>query len=209
MKPTVIIGAAAVLATLSTFALLQWQASRTVVAAGFWYEDGRFTLPDEATARIGGPLTDAEIESIKQISRARLEGALAGLPMTLTDDRNAFWNVGVRQALERRLRGLPHSGEAYALGPLGGGGSVSFFVVALNAIKHAPPAASRPIIIEGIGRGIGNAAAHELVHALGVWVDSRTDENSYEYFSADRPGQYYGELHWSTAWPLLQQKLGK
>jgi hypothetical protein len=41
--------------------------------------------------------------------------------------------------------------------------------------------------------------------------DSRhndTDENSYEYGSPDRFSQYYGELHWTTAWPLLLQKFG-
>jgi hypothetical protein len=27
--------------------------------------------------------------------------------------------------------------------------------------------------------------------------------------SSDRASQYYGELHWSTAWALRQQKFGK
>lgn len=208
-RPAVIFGAA-VLATIAAFALLQWQASRTTAAAGFWYEAGPFMLPDTAAAEIGGPLSDAELESIKKISRLELARALAGLPITLTEDRNAFWNIAVRPSLERsRSQPLPYSGEAYGLGPLGGGGSVSFVTLALNAIKHALPVASRPSIIEGMGRGIGSAAAHELAHViLGVSVDNRTDEDSYEYFSADRASQYYGELHWTAAWPLLRQKLG-
>jgi hypothetical protein len=34
------------------------------------------------------------------------------------------------------------------------------------------------------------------------------DEMSYEYGSPDRLSQYYGELHWTTAWPLLASKFG-
>ena len=50
-------------------------------------------------------------------------------------------------------------------------------------------------MIDGIGRGIGRAAVHELAHqALGLenlaYIDNRTDENSYEYGNADRPAQY-------------------
>lgn len=35
------------------------------------------------------------------------------------------------------------------------------------------------------------------------------DDTSYEYGNADRASQYYGELHWTTAWPILQQKFGR
>jgi len=38
-------------------------------------------------------------------------------------------------------------------------------------------------------------------------MHNRTDENSYEYPSPDRASQYYGELHWTTARPILEQKL--
>jgi hypothetical protein len=33
------------------------------------------------------------------------------------------------------------------------------------------------------------------------------DENSYEYPSSDRAAQYYSELHWTTARPLLERAL--
>ena len=36
---------------------------------------------------------------------------------------------------------------------------------------------------------------------------NQADENSYEYPSPDRASQYYGELHWSTARPLLDKRL--
>ena len=58
------------------------------------------------------------------------------------------------------------------------------------------------------------AAVHELAHqALGLdnvaYLDNRTDTDSYEHANADRPSQYYGELRWTTAWPVLQQKFGR
>ena len=69
-------------------------------------------------------------------------------------------------------------------------------------------------MIDGIGRGIGRAAVHELAHqALGLenlaYIDNRTDENSYEYGNADRPAQYYGDVRWTTAWPVLKEKFGR
>jgi len=33
--------------------------------------------------------------------------------------------------------------------------------------------------------------------------------DSYEYGNADRRSQYYGELRWTTAWPVLIQKFGR
>ncbi len=32
---------------------------------------------------------------------------------------------------------------------------------------------------------------------------------SYEYEKADRAEQYYGSMHWDTAWPFLVKKLGR
>lgn len=82
--------------------------------------------------------------------------------------------------------------------------------MALKAIRYAPPDASRQTMIDGIGRGIGRVAAHEFAHQIlgAAAVHNNADEKSYEYPSPDRSAQYYGELHWTTAWPLLQQKLG-
>jgi len=85
---------------------------------------------------------------------------------------------------------------------------VNFMVAALGAVAYAPPDASRPAIIDGIGRGIGRAAVHEFGHAM-VSANHSQDEDSYEYRSADRASQYYGELHWAGAGPLLQRRFGK
>ena len=94
-------------------------------------------------------------------------------------------------------------------GFLGGSGGVSFELVALKAIQYAPPGATRQTIVDGIGRGIGRVAAHEFAHQM---INAREthnpgDENSYEFPSPDRAAQYYGELRWTTARPLLEQRL--
>lgn len=208
---TIITGVIAVLVTVSIFAMLQWRASSATIAAGFWYEEFTFTLPEEDTGRLGGPLTPAEIDSIKQTSRAELERAFSGLRIVVTEQRDAFWRVRVLR--EIRPGGItrtffPRSGEAYGMGPLGGAGSVNFLIAALGAISYAPPGASRQDIIEGIGRGVGRAAVHEFGHAI-VSANHSRDKHSYEYWNSDRASQYYGQLHWTTAWPLLHQKFGR
>jgi hypothetical protein len=181
-----------------------------VSTAGFFFAADSFTLPDEATARLGGPLTEMEMTSIRQIARLELQRAFAGFRIAVTEDRRAFYRVGVAQTLAPRSA-LPNSGESLALGFLGGSGAVGFDIVALKAVQYAPEGASRQVMIEGIGRGIGRVAAHEFAHEIlgAVPLHNGADENSYEYPSPNRAAQYYGELHWTTAGPLLRQKLEK
>jgi hypothetical protein len=195
-------------ATTSALSGVACGISTTTATAGFWYDDDTFALPARAAETLGGLLTDDELASIKQISRAELERAFTGLKIHVVDDRAAFWRVEVARSL--RPRGpLPNAGESLSFGWLGGSGAVSFDLVVLKAIQYAPSGASRHTIIDGIGRGIGRVAAHELAHQIlnGGGMHDETDENSYEYPSPDRASQYYGELHWTTARPILEQKL--
>lgn len=178
-------------------------------SAGFYFAAGPFTLPAEATSALGGPLTDDDMTSIRRTSRLELARAFAGLRITVTDDRRAFYRVEVVPSL--RPRGpLPNSGESLALGFLGGAGAVGFDIVALKAVQYAPKAASRQMMIEGMGRGLGRVAAHEFAHQIvgAVPMHNAADETSYEHPSPDRAAQYYGDLHWTTALPLLEQKIG-
>jgi hypothetical protein len=206
----IVVGVMAVVVTVFVFAVIRWQASKTIVTVGFRYDAGSYALPAEATRRLGGPLTEPEILSIKQISRRELERAFAGTRMIITESTDAFWHVEVRHALRERGP-LPNAGHALVLGPLGGAGEVSFTILALSGIQFAPSGASRQTMIEGIGRGIGRAAVHELAHQIvsTAAMDNNTDADSYEYASFNRASQYYGDLHWSGAWPLVQQKIGK
>jgi hypothetical protein len=217
LPATAVIGAIAVIATTSAFAVVRWHAARTAIEAGFWYDDGSFALSVDDAVKIGGPLTAQEMVTIRQLSRAEVEHAFADLRINVTENPNAFWRVTVVGT----TRGNPTfkypfaaAGESHVFGPLGSWGSVGFLILAHNAIEYAPPSTSRQEIVAGIGRGIGRAAVHEFIHqALGVDhatnTDNRTDNTSYEYGNADRPSQYYGKLRWTTAWPVLHQKFGK
>ena len=186
-------------------------ACSIVPTAGFWYPNAELVLSADARDRLGGALTSDEMESIRQLSRAEVERALSGLRIAVSTNQRAFWRVAVLQSLKRSTnRQRPATGESVAMGFLGGTGAVDFDMVATAAIHFAPPAASRQHIIDGIGRGIGRVAVHEFMHQiLGTSIaHNDTDVNSYEYGSPDRRSQYYGELRWTTAWPLLRSKLG-
>jgi hypothetical protein len=190
-----------------------WSCDRAAGAptAGFWFNGDRFVVPNGLMSAFDEPIEDAEVESIKQLARAEIERAFSGLRIAIIPSPHAFWSVQVLQSLPvRRNKQLPIAGESLALGLLGGTGTVGFDIVATKAIRYAPDGASRQRVLEGIGRGIGRVAVHEFMHQmLGAAAgDNAADSNSYEYGSPDRASQYYGELHWSTAWPLLHEKFG-
>jgi hypothetical protein len=216
---TVVIGAIAAVAVTAIAATIGVRASRATIDAGFWWADTPFLLSADDAVKVGGPLTADELTSIEAISRDEVRRAYADLRINITQRHGAFWRVAVVGApltMTRNRTTYPFSfaGESRVFGPLGGSGSVAFAIVAHNAIGYAPAGASRQQIVDGIGRGIGRAAVHELAHqALGLdnisVLDNRTDPDSYEYGNADRPSQYYGDLRWTTAWPVLQQKFGR
>lgn len=198
-------------ATFAIAATLTISACSVTPTAGFWYDPDAFVLPAEAAPRLGGALTTEEMRSIDELSRAEIERAFSGFRLRVTSSRRAFWRVAVVRSLPRRPnQPLPDAGESLAMGFLGGTGAVGFDVVAIEAAHYSPADASRQRVLEGIGRGIGRVAVHEFMHQmLGPAVaHNSVDPNSYECGSSDRQSQYYGELHWTTAWPLLQRKFG-
>ena len=93
---------------------------------------------------------------------------------------------------------------------LGGQSEVSFLFLASGAVAQASDEATRAELLEAIGRGIGRTAVHELTHQLlpQAPIHDSTDIRSYEYDSAARHEQYFGEMHWALARPLLEQRLG-
>ena len=215
---TVVIGAVAMAVVTATAATIGLRASRATIDAGFRWADAPFLLSADDAAKIGGQLTGAELARIQGTSREEVRQAYTGLRINITDRASAFWRIAVVDAplkLTRNRTTYPFSaaGESRVFGPLGGSSSVAFAILAHNAIAYAPQGASRAQILDAIGKGIGRAAVHELAHqALGLdnlsSIDNRIDDESYEYANADRPSQYYGELRWTTAWPVLQQKFG-
>jgi len=216
---TILIGAIAVLVVTVTSAVIVWRASTATISAGFSWADTPLHLSPDDARKVGGPLSADELRSIEAIARHEVRRAYAGLRIDITDRQDAFWRVAVVGApltVTRNRTTYPFSfaGQSRVFGPLGGSGSVAFAILAHNAIEYAPADASRQQIVDGIGKGIGRAAVHEFAHqALGLdnlsSLDNRTDPDSYEYGNADRPLQYYGELRWTTAWPVLVQKFGR
>jgi hypothetical protein len=134
-------------------------ACSAVPSAGFWYQDAALSFSADARNRLGGPLTNGEVESIRQLSRSEVERALSGLRITVSTNQRAFWRVAVLQSLKRSAnRQLPATGESVAMGFPGGTGAVDFDMVTTEAIHYAASDASRQNIIQGIGRGIGRVA---------------------------------------------------
>lgn len=178
---------------------------------GLWFADDACVLRPGAMDRFGEPLTADERLVVERVARAEVERAFAALRVRITTSAEAFWRLGVVRSLPaRNTRAVPRAGESVALGMLGGGGTVACDVVARKAINYAPADAQRTDVVTAIGRGVGRTAVHEFVHQVlgpSVGHDDR-DVDSYEHGSSDRASQYYGELHWTIAWPELQRRLG-
>ncbi len=180
-------------------------------SAGFWFQREALTLPGVVADGIGGPLTRDELISIETLARTEIERAFDGLAIAVTSDEQAFWRVVVVESLPTSQNSqLPRAGESRAMGVLGGSGAVGFDVVAAQAVSFAGPDEPRPSIVAAIGRGVGRVAVHEFMHQmLGASIAHNDgDPDSYEHGRPDRRSQYYGELRWTTAWPLLQRAFG-
>ena len=186
--------------------LLADRAQPATVEAGFWFERVTF-----ASVRLGGAITAADRATIEGAARAEVVRAFAGLPIRISDRRDATYRVRVVQAVhDPRLRGRwGVAGASHAVPGLGGQGEVSFEFLAGGATARSPEQATREEIVAAIGRGIGRTAVHEFTHQLLPQVpihDSR-DVHSYEYDSAARHEQYFGEMRWDLARPLLAARL--
>lgn len=194
---------ACVIATAAVCTLVDASRGRTVIA-GFWFEPVTFTSP------LLGPLTATDMASIETVARAEVVKAFDGLNIEITDRRDARYHVRVVDHV--RFHGTRRTtwvaGSAHAMAGFGGAGSVSFVYYASGALVYAPPEATRPELIEAIGRGIGRGAVHEFAHQLlpSGSVQHSRDRGSYEYYAASRPEQYFGPMHWDFAGPLLKKR---
>lgn len=206
--------AVASVALLGSLAAARCDRGSQIQIAGFWFDHVTFELAPSETERIGGPLTDDEAAAIRSTALAELRTAYAGIDVAFAETPEGLYRVAVVQDLSGEMtRGggfSDHVGESRSLGPFGGRGMVSFSLLATNAIHYAPPGATRPDIVSGMGRGIGRAAAHEFAHQIlpGIDLHHDADKESYEYGNADRAAQYYGTLHWSKVRPEIARKFG-
>jgi hypothetical protein len=202
--------AVAVSALLAGAWLLWYLTSRTeprVAEAGFWFEPVTFESP-----RLDGAVTPHDLKTIRRVARGELASAFADLRVRLSESPSARYRVRVvQQLLDRRFRReVAIAGESRAIPGLGGSGAVSFYFLASGAIASASARDDRAALIEAIGRGVGRAAVHEFVHQFlpSAPIHDSRDVGSYEYASAARREQYFGEMRWGLARPLLQRTLG-
>ena len=177
------------------------------VEAGFWFEEVAFS-----STKLGGPITPQEMDTIGSIALAEIRNAFAGLNITFTERRDTAYRVRVVQELrDQRFRRLVYiPAESRAASGLGGQGIVSYSWLASSAVVYALEDAYRATMIQAFERGIGRPAVLEYVHVLlpHVPIHDSTDIRSYEYHSAARREQYFGDMRWSLAEPLLQERLG-
>jgi hypothetical protein len=196
----------AVVAAVALIVVLNRRAEQHVAEARFWFDDLTFEVPG-----LRGPITDEEQGKIRSMALTELRTAYRGLRVSFSENPGGSYRVRVIQQYPPRPGPPGPVGQSRPLGPFGGVGSVSFQAVAALVIHYAPPNAGRAALIEGIARGIGRTAVHEFAHQIlfADHVPPSADPQSYEYETADRAEQYFGSMHWDTAWPFLVRKLGQ
>ena len=189
---------------------LLWLNARSAgrsLDAGFWFEPLRYD-----SSALGGPVTAQDLVTIASLARAEVVHAFAGLPVVISDRRDATYRVRVVEGLTNPMfrSDVEIAGQSRAVSGFGGEGAVSFRLIAGHAIGYAPPGADRAAIIAAIGRGIGRSAVHEFAHQFlpTAQIHGR-DRRSYEFDSAARREQYYGDMHWDIAWPMLARRFGR
>ena len=201
---------AAVCAALIVAGVTGWMLAErsqpAVVEAGFWFERVAFQ-----SARLGGALTGADLAAVEDVARGEVALAFAGLPIRVSARRDATYRVRVVQAVhDLRLRGR-WGVAGLASVPGLGGQSGRFEFLAGGATAKSPEQATRAEILAAIGRGIGRTAVHEFTHQLlpQAPIHDSQDVRSYEYDSAARHEQYFGEMRWNLARPLLEKRLAR
>jgi hypothetical protein len=177
------------------------------VVLGFWFEPVTYS-----SSRFGSAVTAEELQTIAAVARSELTHAFAGLRIKVSGQHEARYRVRVMQRLrDPRFRGeVGVAGTSRAVSMFGGDGAVNFSLLAAYAESYAPADANREAIVFAVGRGVGRAAVHEFGHQLlgSARFDDNSDVQSYEYGSAARREQYYGAMHWGSAWPALQERFG-
>jgi hypothetical protein len=207
VRQSVIVACLLAFGSAAAWALAERERSR-VIEAGFWFEAVSFE-----SSQLPDPITPLELERIKAIAKAELDIAFAGLRLTFTSNRDATYRIRVVQRVQdmRKRSPMEVAGESRAISGLGGQGTVSFGLLASYALAQSPAGADRETRLAAIGRGVGRAAVHELAHMLlptaAIHAGAAVDQ--YEYEAAYRYPQYYGEMRWGRAWPLLVKRVGE
>jgi hypothetical protein len=200
--------ACALVASVACAAMVGGCVPRRAVVLGFWFETVTYR-----SSRFGGPLTAEELQTIASVARSEVAHAFSDLRLTVSNRKDARYRVRVLQQLhDPRFRGhVGVAGASRAVSMFAGDGAVNFSLLAGYAESYATADADRATIVTAIGRGVGRAAVHEFAHQLlgTALIDDGDDAQSYEFGSAARREQYYGQMHWRGAWPALYKRFGR
>jgi hypothetical protein len=210
-RQTLVLAAVLLPTVAGTVLVLRSKPAEATIA--FWFDavsdDTLRTVPE----RLGGGIVAAELKTIESIAIGEITDAFREFRITLTTADVATYRVRVVDSLSLPFapRAPGPSAESRSIPGLRGQGAVNFRLMAHNAIAFAPPDADRSAMIAGIGRGIGRAAVHEFAHQMlgSTPIHDTTDVRSYEYRTASRAEQYYGDMHWDVARPLIERRVGR
>ena len=201
-----VIGISLLLAVVAVLFIIQARSGPANLS--FWFEsigdDARTTLPD----RLSGDISPDDMSAIEAIAREEIVHAFRDYPIAVVGRAATHYHVRVVDSMESPMGG---SAESYVFPGMGGQGYINFRSLAHGAVTYAPPDADRSEVVAAIGRGIGRAAVHEFTHQLlgrQAPIDDSTDIQSYEYGSTNRREQYYGQIRWDIAAPMLRIKFG-
>jgi len=179
-------------------------------SAALIFDLPRADLPSHTTARLGGPLTPADVDQLESVARTELRKAFEPFRIELADSERGFWRVRVVREVVPQSHALAGVGESVALGPLGGGGFVDLSAIADQVARFAPADASRAGMIDALGRGVGRVAVHEFGHQIlgPASAHNDLDGHAYENGSPERFALYYADLRWTTWQHPLAVRLG-
>ena len=162
--------------------------------------------------KVGGePLTDGEQLRIKAAARGAMRTAFAGFDVAVSETPPAARMIRVEDTPYGQLTFFGAAGVTY---PAAHTSSVRFDILAnlllsvvqCHGLTHCS-ALPRAALVDGLGRGIGATAAHELGHQAGFRfaLDSACDD-CYDSNASSSFAHFFGSKHWSDRATRIMQR---
>jgi len=150
----------------------------------------------------GDALTVSEQTRIRDLAFTTLRTAFDGFEVRFTDAAKAQRSIRIEDTPYSRTMNFGASGLTY---PVSLVSSVRFDILANNVLTSVDcrrldgcRAKTRQELVDGLGRGVGATAAHELGHqaGLGFSHDAQCDD-CYDGRSSTSYAHFFGTKHWS------------
>ena len=137
------------------------------------------------------PLNSEEITEVKGIALETMRRAYSGFAVKVNEGGGGYYVIQVRDQTY-----CDCCGETPIFSKIS---SVHYGSMTARADRYGG-GRDRRAMVAAIGRGIGNTAAHELLHQItSDNFHNEADRLSYDFWSCDREEQFYGpSLHWSN-----------